>query len=79
MAPATPLPVVVLVSGHGSNLQAILDYLDARRDVHAMTVALVASDRTVAGALERARRHGVPAMALDATQRGDGLAAILRG
>jgi formyltetrahydrofolate-dependent phosphoribosylglycinamide formyltransferase len=42
-----------------------------------MSIALVASDHTAAGALERARRHGVPAMALDATQRADGLAAIL--
>jgi formyltetrahydrofolate-dependent phosphoribosylglycinamide formyltransferase len=69
--------VAVLASGGGTNLQAILDYLDAQHDAHAMTVALVASDRAAAGALERARRHGVPAMALDATERGDGLVAIL--
>lgn len=69
--------VAVLASGGGSNLQAILDYLDAQPATQAMSVALVASDRAAAGALERARRHGVPAMALDATQRGDGLAAIL--
>ena len=69
--------VAVLASGGGTNLQAILDYLDAQHDAQAMSVALVASDRAAAGALERARRHGVPAMALDATQRGDGLAAIL--
>ena len=69
--------VGVFASGGGSNLQAILDYLDAQAAAQAMSVALVASDRAAAGALERARRHGVPAMALDATQRGDGLAAIL--
>jgi phosphoribosylglycinamide formyltransferase-1 len=69
--------VAVLASGGGTNLQAILDYLDAQRDVQAMSIALVASDHAAAGALERARRHGVPAMALDATQRADGLAAIL--
>jgi formyltetrahydrofolate-dependent phosphoribosylglycinamide formyltransferase len=69
--------VAVLASGGGTNLQAILDYLDAHHDAQAMSVALVASDRAAAGALERARRHGVPAMALDATQRGDPLAAIL--
>ena len=68
--------VAVLASGGGTNLQAILDYLDAR-DAQAMSVALVASDRAAAGALDRARRRGVPAMALDATQRGEGLAAIL--
>lgn len=69
--------VAVLASGGGSNLQAILDYLGAQPDAQAMSVALVASDRAAAGALERARHHGVPAMALDATQRGDGLEAIL--
>ena len=69
--------VAVLASGGGTNLQAILDYLGAQHDAPAMSVALVASDRASAGALERARRHGVPAMALDATQRGDGLATLL--
>jgi formyltetrahydrofolate-dependent phosphoribosylglycinamide formyltransferase len=74
--------VAVLASGGGTNLQAILDYLDAqslhaRSGAQAMRVALVASDRSAAGALDRARRHGVPAMALDAQQRGEGLAGIL--
>jgi phosphoribosylglycinamide formyltransferase 1 len=69
--------VAVLASGGGTNLQAILDYLDAQQDAQVMSVAFVASDREAAGALERARRHGVPAMALDATQRADGLARIL--
>jgi len=69
--------VAVLASGGGTNLQAILDYLDVQRGAPAVSVALVASDRAAAGALERARRHGVRAMALDATQRTDGLAAIL--
>jgi phosphoribosylglycinamide formyltransferase-1 len=70
--------VAVLASGGGTNLQAILDYLDAQRDVQAMTVALVASDRASAQALDRARRHGVETIALDKTQRGDGLAALLQ-
>ncbi|HUQ81923.1 MAG TPA: phosphoribosylglycinamide formyltransferase [Gemmatimonadaceae bacterium] len=69
--------VAVLASGGGSNLQAILDYFDALGDQRAAAVALVASDRVSAGALDRARRHDVPALALDATQRGEGLAAIL--
>jgi formyltetrahydrofolate-dependent phosphoribosylglycinamide formyltransferase len=68
--------VAVLASGGGTNLQAILDYVDAH-DAQAMSVALVASDRAAAGALDRARGRGIPAMALDAAQRGDGLAAIL--
>jgi len=69
--------VAVLASGGGTNLQAILDYLDAQGDLQATAVALVASDRASAGALDRARRHSVEAVALDKTQRGDGLAALL--
>jgi len=69
--------VGVLASGGGTNLQAILDYLDAQGDGQAMTVALVASDRSTAGALDRARRHGVETIALDTVARGDGLATLL--
>ena len=69
--------VAVLASGGGSNLQAILDYFDALGEARAAAVALVASDRASAGALERARRHGVPALALDAKQRVAGLSALL--
>ena len=43
--------VVVLVSGHGSNLQALLDA--------GMPVVLVAADRPDAHGLERARRAGI--------------------
>ncbi|HEX2374097.1 MAG TPA: formyltransferase family protein, partial [Actinomycetota bacterium] len=43
--------VVVLVSGHGSNLQALLDA--------GMPVVLVAADRPDAYGLERARGAGV--------------------
>ena len=69
--------VAVLASGGGSNLQAILDYFDALGDQQAASVALIASDRASSGTLERARRRGVPGMALDATQRTSGLAGIL--
>lgn len=69
--------VAVLASGGGTNLQAILDYLDAQRDGQAMMVALVASDRPTAGALDRARSRGVETLALDSTQRGDGMATLL--
>ena len=69
--------VAVLASGGGSNLQAILDYFDALGSQRAATVALVASDRASAGALERARRHDIAAVSLDATQRGAGLAGLL--
>jgi formyltetrahydrofolate-dependent phosphoribosylglycinamide formyltransferase len=53
--------LVVLVSGHGSNLQAILDAC-AQRELPARVIA-VFSDRSQAPALERARRVGIPAVA----------------
>ncbi|HSN17587.1 MAG TPA: phosphoribosylglycinamide formyltransferase [Gammaproteobacteria bacterium] len=53
---ASRLPIVVLVSGHGSNLQAILD---KAADL-AVQVRAVVSDRPEAQALERARQAGVP-------------------
>lgn len=54
--------VAVAVSGGGSNLQALLDALgeDAPAEV-----VLVLSNREDAGGLERARRHGVPAVVLE--------------
>ena len=56
--------IAVLASGGGTNLQAILDYLEARGDARGGEVVLVASDRENAGALERARRAGIPAAVL---------------
>ncbi len=61
--------VAVCASGGGSNLQALLDALP---DGAPARVVLVLSDRGDAGALERARRAGVPAEVLadprDATE-----------
>ena len=52
-----PVRVAVLVSGGGTNLQALLDAL---HDSPIAQVTRVMSDRPDAGALERARRAGVP-------------------
>jgi phosphoribosylglycinamide formyltransferase-1 len=49
--------LVVLASGNGSNLQAILDRLHGRDGIE---VAGVASDKAGARALDRAREAGVP-------------------
>jgi phosphoribosylglycinamide formyltransferase-1 len=57
------LPVVVLISGNGSNLQAIIDAI-ARGNVHAEIRAVI-SNRPDAFGLERARRAGIPAEAVD--------------
>jgi len=51
-----PVRVAVLVSGGGTNLQALLDAL---HDSPIARVARVISNRPDAGALERARRAGV--------------------
>lgn len=52
--------LAVLASGGGSNLQALIDAHE-RGDLPA-PVVLVISNRASAGALERARRHGIPAL-----------------
>jgi phosphoribosylglycinamide formyltransferase-1 len=62
-APLRKLPLVVLVSGRGSNLQAILD--GARRGELPVDIRAVISNRPDVYALERARRSDVPALTLD--------------
>ncbi|HEY8176732.1 MAG TPA: phosphoribosylglycinamide formyltransferase [Gemmatimonadaceae bacterium] len=64
--------IAVLASGGGTNLQSILDYLSSRGDTRAGDVVLVASDRPDAGALERARRAGIPAEVLESKRASDG-------
>ncbi len=61
--------IAVLVSGGGTNLQAILDAQTAGRLPHG-EVALVVSNRTGAYALERARAAGVPALTITKKQNG---------
>jgi phosphoribosylglycinamide formyltransferase-1 len=53
----------VLVSGGGSNLQAIIDSIeDGRLEAK---IALVISNKPGAFALERAARHGIPSVVID--------------
>ena len=63
MTPPPPdlVPVAVLVSGGGSNLQSLLDAL---RESPLARIVRVVSSRAGAGALERARRAGVPSTVL---------------
>ncbi len=67
--------VAVLVSGSGSNLQALLDAL---RPGGSARVVHVISSRPGAGALERARQAGVPTTVLADTQDAAELLAALR-
>jgi phosphoribosylglycinamide formyltransferase 1 len=59
----TPLRVAVLASGRGSNLQAVIDAIEAGQ-VRARIVAVI-SNKKDAPALERARKHGIPDLFID--------------
>ncbi len=68
--------LAVLASGSGSNLQAIRGDLVARGSAASAELALVVSDRSAAGALERARGWDVPAVHLP-KDRNESLDALL--
>jgi formyltetrahydrofolate-dependent phosphoribosylglycinamide formyltransferase len=69
--------VAVLVSGAGSNLQALLDALEEGKGSPVARVARVVSSRPDAGALERARRAGVPTAVLaECDDAGEIVAAV---
>ena len=52
------MKVAVLVSGRGSNLQALIDAVNSKE--LNVEICLVLSDKADAYALERAHRHGIP-------------------
>lgn len=58
-----PLRIGVIISGSGTNLQAILDEIDAGRLPARIVVVL--SNKGDAYGLERARAHGIPAFHVD--------------
>ena len=58
-----PLRIAVLASGRGSNLQAVIDAIEAGK-VDASIVAVI-SNKKDAAALERARRHGLKDIFVD--------------
>jgi len=62
MAVAERLKLGVLASGGGTNLQALIDRSEA--GTLSARVVVVISNNSDAGALERARRHGIPALHL---------------
>jgi len=61
------LKVTVMVSGGGTNLQAILDAVDSGAIQNAQ-IAAVVSNNPNAYALERAKKHGVPAICVSPKQ-----------
>jgi phosphoribosylglycinamide formyltransferase 1 len=70
-----PLRVAVLASGHGSNLQALLDSCRPPGPAH---IVLVASDRGEAQALTRARAAGVATVCLADPADGAALQRLLQ-
>ncbi|MGP3928141.1 phosphoribosylglycinamide formyltransferase [Streptomyces sp. 8N616] len=59
-SPARPARLVVLVSGSGTNLQAILDAIAADPSGYGAEVVAVGADRDGIAGLERAERAGIP-------------------
>lgn len=62
MSERSPLPLVVLISGGGSNLQTLID---AQAQGLPIQLRAVISNRADALGLERARRHGIAAEVLN--------------
>lgn len=60
---STPLRVAVLASGRGSNLQAVIDAIEAGQ-VQARIVVVI-SNKNEAPALERARKHNIKDLFVD--------------
>lgn len=77
MTRRTPLRTAVLASGGGSNLQAIIEYLEGLGDAGAASVELVASDRAGAGALAKARSRGTAAAVIQSPDDGPALVTLL--
>lgn len=63
MTAREPLAVAVLISGRGSNLQALIDGMHAGR--LPIDIRTVISDRADAAGLERARRAGITAEVIE--------------
>ncbi len=61
------LRVGVMVSGGGTNLQAILDAVDSGKITNAEVVTVI-SNNPNAYALERAKKHGIPAICISPKQ-----------
>jgi phosphoribosylglycinamide formyltransferase-1 len=57
------LKVLVMVSGGGTNLQAILDAVDSGKIANTEIIGVL-SNNPNAYALERAKKHGIPALVL---------------
>ena len=74
--PKAPLRIGVLASGAGTTLQAVIDACESGR---LWADVVVIGNNSRSGALERARRHGIPDVHLSgATHEGDRLDRAIR-
>ncbi|QKI89462.1 phosphoribosylglycinamide formyltransferase [Thiomicrorhabdus xiamenensis] len=64
-----PKKIAVLISGNGSNLQAIID--DQQKHPQLYRIALVVSNRPNAYGLKRAAQAGIPTLVIDHTNYSD--------
>ena len=62
-AAASPLPIVILISGRGSNLQSIIDAV--ANGSLPVEIRAVISNRPAAAGLQRATRAGIPVTVID--------------
>lgn len=69
---SAPLPVVILISGRGSNMQAIIDAVN--RGALAVDIRAVISNRPDAAGLQRATDAGITTAVVDHTLYADRLA-----
>jgi phosphoribosylglycinamide formyltransferase-1 len=69
----TPRPIVVLISGRGSNMRALVEH--SRADARAYEVVRVLSDRPAAAGLALARDLGIAAAAVPASAEYDSMLA----
>ena len=60
---ARQVSIAVLISGSGTNLQSIIDAVEAKK--LAAKIELVLSNKADAFGLERAKKHGIPTEVLD--------------
>jgi phosphoribosylglycinamide formyltransferase-1 len=63
------LKIGILVSGRGSNLQAMIDAIEAKK-IKA-EIAVVISNVPGVMALERAKKHGIKAVVIDSSEHSD--------
>ena len=61
------LNVVVLVSGGGTNLQAIIDAVESGQITNTKIAGVISNNKN-AYALERAKKHGIPSLCLSPKQ-----------